>query len=112
MATLGFASSNEESCPINLVDDASLTIDQIEVYNTATQLYEKQTYNTGEVTCTITSDVLTFTLVPNDYIFDDYVNTAEDGTTTILNKIFELQATVQLPNPGSTDAPLRVTRTI
>ena len=40
------------------------------------------------------------------------MNTAEDGTTTILNKIFELQATVQLPNPGSTVDPLTVTRTI
>ena len=98
MATLGFASSNEESCPINLVDNASITL----------AVPSGRSYSTSGVACSLASDVLTCILTPASFTFDDYKSDAN----AILNKVFELSVEAQLPNPGTTDDPLSVTRTI
>ena len=98
MATLGFYSSNEESCPINLVDNASITL----------ALPSGTSYSTSGLACSVASNTLTCTLTPSSFTFNDYLS----DTNVILNKVFELTVEAQLPNPGSTDTPLSVSRTI
>jgi hypothetical protein len=102
MATLGFASSNEESCPINLVDNADLTLTSFTTDSPAVEL------KTAGVTCGVSSNVLSCTLTPDDYT--DW-NEYKSGTS-IKNKVIEMYITVQLPNPGTTDDPLYVVRPI